>query len=247
MKAIAFFLLSCFLFSSCSTSYFYSMVNSNSPYVERDSSLSFVTNTDSVRITHSFSGEDSPVLITVENTMTQNLYVDWNKSYLMLDNDSMQAFPYVDYLAGFPSLELVPPHSKISRKFQVFSGFQFDKLKTGFIKKKLATPTGNSYVVNYKDYTESDSPLFFTSGLSVYLGNDLPKLPTEFVQDFYVSRLIKAGGTEPIVFLGDENRLGNMFYTRKEHGRGFWEGVGGVALVTVGIAAAVVLDPQEEY
>lgn len=71
--------------SGCS-SYYYSMLDSNDPVGEKSVKGDFVQENDSVRVTYSFWGENAPIRITIYNKMDEPLYVDWERSALIIDD-----------------------------------------------------------------------------------------------------------------------------------------------------------------
>ena len=70
--------------SSCS-SYYYSTLASNDRSGRYDVNKDFVIDNDSVCIIYNFHGEDGPVLVTVQNKMDEPLFVDWQRSALIVN------------------------------------------------------------------------------------------------------------------------------------------------------------------
>ena len=73
------------LFSSCST-YYYSTLSSSEGVAEKDDFGDFVYENDSVKVVYSFFGYNLPIHITVINNSDQPLYVDWQRSALIIDD-----------------------------------------------------------------------------------------------------------------------------------------------------------------
>ncbi|MDM8173867.1 MULTISPECIES: hypothetical protein [Olivibacter] len=79
-----------FLFSSCSTYYVSKL---NSPDLNKnDETGVFVFENDSVQVTYNFFGENAPVTIDVYNKLKEPLYIDWQRSALIVGD---QATSYV--------------------------------------------------------------------------------------------------------------------------------------------------------
>lgn len=86
MKKLAALFLSLAFFCSCSTTYYYSTLNSNNDHVIRTNDGDFVVENDSLYIIYSFFGENAPINIGVYNKSGQPLFVDWSQSALIIDN-----------------------------------------------------------------------------------------------------------------------------------------------------------------
>lgn len=78
--------------SSCS-SYYYSVLESNDAVGEKNDDKDFVIENDSVCISYCFYGEDAPISITVYNKMDEPLFVDWQRSALILDDVATRLLP----------------------------------------------------------------------------------------------------------------------------------------------------------
>lgn len=74
-----------FCLSGCS-SYYYSTLSSNDQYGGSDENNDFVQENDSVRISYCFYGENAPISISIYNKLEQPLFVDWQRSALIIDD-----------------------------------------------------------------------------------------------------------------------------------------------------------------
>ena len=74
-----------FCMSSCS-SYYYSVLESNDTIGEKNEDKDFVIENDSVFISYCFYGENAPISITVYNKTDEPLFVDWQRSALIIDD-----------------------------------------------------------------------------------------------------------------------------------------------------------------
>lgn len=68
------------------TSYYYSTLSSGDPGALKNQDGDFVTENDSVRISYSFYGENAPVSITIYNKTDAPVFVDWQRSALIIDD-----------------------------------------------------------------------------------------------------------------------------------------------------------------
>lgn len=85
-------LLSLLLGLSACSSYFYSSLSSNDPAGEMNERNEFVQENDSVCITYSFNGENAPVKISIYNKLNEPLFVDWQRSALIVGDVSTSYF-----------------------------------------------------------------------------------------------------------------------------------------------------------
>ena len=87
-----FWMMMLVVLTGCS-SYYYAVLSSTDPAADRNERRDFIQETDSVRITYSFNGEDAPVTIRIDNKLNEPLFVDWTRSALIIDD---VATPYAD-------------------------------------------------------------------------------------------------------------------------------------------------------
>src|SRR6476661_2473888 len=74
--------------SSCSSYQISTLKNVNQ---QKNSNNNFVFENDTLRITYNFKGENAPLNIHVFNKLKEPLFIDWNKSALIL-NDASNSF-----------------------------------------------------------------------------------------------------------------------------------------------------------
>ena len=82
----AIFILFAILLSSCSSTFYYSTLNTTTYYVDKVENGDFLLETDSLWIAYCFKGYDAPMQITVFNKTNQPLYVDWKRSAMIMHN-----------------------------------------------------------------------------------------------------------------------------------------------------------------
>ena len=100
-KLIVFTCLLSLLFSlnACS-SYYYSMLSSDKRIVGVNEYNDFVQENDSVRIIYNFYGEDAPVRITVFNKLDEPMYIDWQRSSLIIGDKAVSYYKEVMPVQG---------------------------------------------------------------------------------------------------------------------------------------------------
>ncbi|WP_028295753.1 hypothetical protein [Olivibacter sitiensis] len=85
MKKFVPYLFFSILLSSCST-YYLSKVDTADALVKDDQSGLFIVENDSLKITYNFFGVDAPVNVEVYNKLNEPLYIDWQRSALIVDD-----------------------------------------------------------------------------------------------------------------------------------------------------------------
>lgn len=86
MNRLLFLILASFLLSSCSTYYVSKL---NSPDLKKNEETgAFTFENDSLSIGYSFFGENAPVQIDIFNKMDEPLYIDWQRSALIVDDQA---------------------------------------------------------------------------------------------------------------------------------------------------------------
>lgn len=227
-------ILSIFLIS-CSSTYFYSKLKTETPEIFQVDNGDFVFENDSLWIAHSFNGEDAPILITVYNKMDKPLYVDWGKSALIVQDEATTYHKNVgqinssanttSYDYGYVSdsysdiqgsisypdnISFIPPRTKVSKsslRLNLDIRDMEEIYQTDSIKQK-----NRSKSVKRVEFTPENSPLRFTSYLTVYTQ---PNSPMVFEQDFYMSVLTKAKGLSPKDLPKESMQRGDLFYVVK--------------------------------
>lgn len=102
MRKISYFLIAIVMslsLSGCS-SYFYSTLGSSDPVGEKSENGDFVQENDTARISYNFWGENAPVTITVYNKLDEPLFMDWERSALIIGDVAVSYDPKVATLQG---------------------------------------------------------------------------------------------------------------------------------------------------
>jgi len=233
----AYFALLALLLSSCSSTFYYSTLNTTTEYVEKVDNGDFLLETDSLWIAYCFKGANAPMQITIFNKMDEPLYIDWGRSAMVMDGmafsyagesttflDDIQATSYSsDSISAVPvskdvfdggvqfmsdRTSYIPPNSMISEiPLSLDPNFK-DLDKKLYRSINMADKYNGLEKANRADFTVADSPLQFKSYLTLYSTPDKPMI---FEQDFYMSSLIKTG-LRPSNLPGDMMDKGDLFY-----------------------------------
>ncbi|MFR0677584.1 hypothetical protein [Dysgonomonas mossii] len=257
MKYLFFTLSTILIFSSCSSTFFYSTLNTPNEYVEKVDNGDFLLETDSLWIAYCFKGQDGPVQITVFNKSDKPLYVDWGKSALIIDNvattysgeeinysgdwnstinSNTSSWGSFSGAASLPkSVSFVPPQTMVSEIPLILSP-KFDHINKKSYKNATMGGQGDvALKVRRRDFDQTDTPLAFKSYLTIY---SQPDKPMVFEQDFYLSSLIRTEAKPSEMF----NQLldrGDLFYVEKPANNDALYTtlgiIGGAGLIVVGV------------
>ncbi|WP_134088405.1 hypothetical protein [Olivibacter sp. XZL3] len=255
-----------FLLSSCST-YYVSKLNSPDLGKNEETGV-FTFENDSVRIAYNFFGEDAPVTIDVFNKMDVPLYIDWQRSALIVGD---QATSYMgdnlvingrtsssnyrtvydwrqsrgegtfDGTATIPrGLTFVPPKAKVEQtKLKLANLFYEGIADSSYQSAALATTEGTVKKIKVRDYSQENTPLAFRSYLTLYVQDNTDKpRPMIFEQKFYVDQITKLT-IEPNNLLGFRSKRGDTFFNKETKGQG-------AALATVAVAVGALGYVAEE-
>lgn len=129
-----------FCMSSCS-SYYYSIVESNDAIGEKNEDKDFVIDNDSVSVFYSFYGEDAPVSITVYNKMEEPLFVDWQRSALIIDDVATSYFQEKVPIQGQTESSLYGDSYRWNRSYSTSDGYS-----DGSFSGEIVLPKGVSFI-----------------------------------------------------------------------------------------------------
>lgn len=264
------------LFSSCSSTFFLSTINTTSPLIDKVDNGDFLFENDSLWIAYCFNGENAPIQITVFNKLSKPLYVDWQRSALIINN---VAYNYIgdrlDYteaangdffvdnsptlfgkegqllgestgLAGLPqTVSLIPPETMISHKPLRLTNLNFEHLnKKKYHNFLMIDKNDEPITVKRIDFPENDSPLRFSSYLTIYSN---PSNLQYYRQNFYMESLIKSKDLSPKSMGKDMAERGDMFYIEKPANTTFAEIFFGTVLLIGVTAIDVSLGVHNDY
>lgn len=143
MKYIFITLLTLILLGSCS-SYYYSVIDTNDEYVQKNENNEFLLEGDSLDIIYSFYGENPPMRITIINKMSVPVYIDWRESGVVIDNQlssfkaqylmgdfdrNKEPIDYRRFLNDPTGMKMIHPYKQLSRQMLELNNFGFDKIK----------------------------------------------------------------------------------------------------------------------
>lgn len=258
------------MFSSCSSKYYYTQLASPNKEMSRKANGDFVYENDSLWIAYMFGGENAPVILSIGNKLDKPLYIDWNKSYLLVGDqryryietkqafslqnlDSLETENMVEYpsvLAGSKLNTILPDGIEYIPANYVGSGvlawinpdvIGYQQNKK-YEKHKIANKKGIWKNAKRLNFEESDSPLKFSSVISYYYGNPISR--QSFYSDFYVKNVIQTSISPADINPGLTGR-GDIFFTHIQPDYSAAQVIGATA-ITMGLIVvdAVVSSPN---
>ena len=162
--------------------------------------------------------------------------IGYNRNAGTEEQTKSSTFAYMDYLhpqtnyaetfghfAGQGSMPervaFIPPQMMINSTPIVLNEFAFEDIPDNeFSKAKYAGNNGKMKNVRLLEFTDTNTPLRFRSYITLYTVNesgDRDKSMT-FVQDFYLSQLVKSKALTPSNTPANLEQRGDFFYIRKE-------------------------------
>lgn len=257
--------------SSCTSTYFYSTLKTTNLDVEKVENGDFLYENDSLWIAYCFKGEDAPIQITIFNKLDTPLYVNWQKSSLILNGVS---HPYSDGKitvsttsegTSYPDIffknvhhnysntnttvqlpkhiSFIPPQTMVSHSTLRLSA-QFDEIEGSKYKNaKLVTAHGETTNIKRIGYELQDTPLRFGSYLTLYT---TPDKEQAYRIGFYVNNLIKTK-VKPSLLPSDMAERGDTFYQHKRPNNTGWEILAGSVIVAGTVAIDVWANKDDRH
>lgn len=254
-----------YILSSCTSTYFYSSLETTNENIQKMDNGDFLLENDSLWIAHYFKGENAPIQIVVYNKLDVPLYVDWQKSSLILNNISYsynngetvyegtantEGYSSADYYGGIyqssttnykgtsntPSaISFIPPKTMVARNTLKISP-RFDNIdKKEFSKRGKITIDKNT-----KQHVDKAQYDYENSPLKfksyLTLYTD-SKNPQSYIAEFYTSSLLKTKAN-PKNLPNNMAERGDIFYQEKKPKNTGWD----ILLGTVIISGVVAFD-----
>lgn len=254
------------LLLSCSSTFFLSTLSSGSEDVEQVENGDFLIEKDSLWIAYCFNGESAPIQITVFNKSKTPLYVDWQKSALIIND---LAFSYGDpnaeiggvisgytleyapilfnregeFQAGFSGgislpkyVSFIPPNTMISHKPLVINGINYENIPNKAYTNMTMTKKNNESVSIKQIYFSEEDSPLKFKSYLTIYADK--NNPMTFEQEFYLSNLIKSKSLTPKSMPEKLAERGDLFYIEKPANTTFLE----VFLGTTLVVGAVAID-----
>lgn len=237
-----------FLTTSCGTSYYFAQLESTDPYLEKTDKGAFRSGGDSIQIEYTFNGENSPIKIRVSNLGNRDVFVDWANSWLIIGDGDNNKVNLGSYMNDSQLLMRVQGGQIRTKSILELSGLRFHKIpEREFERKKVVLTNGKTASMSSADYSEETTPLYFQTSIACLFGSS-DEEPIYFDESFYISNITKTKNYEPDEVAAYSSGYGDLFYTKKIHGKGLRKVLdisGSVLVVTGSIAIDVLLSSAD--
>lgn len=204
----------------------------------------FTFENDTVKIVYNFKGYNAPLTISIQNKLNLPLYIDWNKSMIVFDNNSISlsgadiqikgkiigsvenygtitSYTYQDanLSASKPlNTDYLLPKATIKRKTIYVANEMIRNVSDKSLGYSyINSPDGSgSTKVPTATFNQENSPLRFKAYITLYTVNDDAQMKKSmtFNKSFYVSD-IKTVNTKPNAITYYSEADKNVFYTGK--------------------------------
>ncbi|WP_208025508.1 hypothetical protein [Niastella caeni] len=230
---------------SCSR-YQYTTISSSG--VTMNDKLEFFSENDSLLITYNFNGCNAPVNITIQNKLQVPVYIDWQRSALIVNDKAISYVPTEMKISGGfnsnsynfgnrsntygtttgsihataslpPSVDFIPPQSYLAKNPMAVTNRLIENVPdTAYRRVKYAAADGFVIPVKMARFNETNTPLRFRSYLTLMVGDSTTK-PIAYEHSFYISELITTTEPPQSIWLTSAHR-GNQYYIKEATGYG---------------------------
>jgi hypothetical protein len=189
-------LIPCIIILSGCARYQYVFVDG---HLNKNDKQEFIKDNDTVTINYTFKGENLPVTLTIYNKLNQPLYIDWDRSVVILNNIQVDGPFYQDNLPRF-----IVPGSSITVASNSLRD-QFIELDKNDPRIHVSLTGGSMSGIRYS-FNEESTPLFFRSVLALTTNEDY-SLPTFYDYSFWVSDIIETENNPSMVSYNAPNEF----------------------------------------
>lgn len=205
LKNRSIILISCIIMLSGCARYQYVFVDG---HLNKNDNQEFIKDNDTVTIKYTFKGENLPVTLTIYNKLNQPMYIDWDRSVVIINNIQVDGPFYHDNLSRF-----IAPMSSVTVSSNSLRD-QFIDLDKNDPRIHVSLTSGSMSGIRYS-FNEESTPLFFRSVLALTTNEDL-SLPTFYDYSFWASDIIETENNPASVAYSAPNE----FSIRKETNTG---------------------------
>jgi len=202
------------LLAGCSR-YQYMYVSS---HLDQNDKKEFIVENDTVQIKYSFTGENFPLTITLYNKLSQPIYIDLERSTVVMNNMQIAGPFYTENQISF-----VAPLSIAT----LYSNPLKDQLLDLSPKDtSIHEVTKNKFGIIYS-FDEATTPIYFRIILALTVNDDY-SYPTFFDYSFWVSDILQTDAGPKSM----PDKTSNQFFIRKTTGFGIMSGwIGAIGLL----------------
>jgi len=210
-----FLLLLCVIMLSGCSRYQYMYVSS---HLDQNDKKEFIVENDTVQIKYSFAGQNFPLTITFYNKLRQPIYIDLERSTVVMNNMQIAGPFYMENQISF-----VAPLS--------FATLYSNPLKDQLLElspkdTSIHEVTKNKFGIIYS-FDEATTPIYFRIILALTVNDDY-SYPTFFDYSFWVSDILQTDAGPKSM----PDKTSNQFFIRKTTGFGIMSGwIGAIGLL----------------
>jgi hypothetical protein len=225
----------------CTSCHRYQYTTISSSNIERNEKNEFVAENDSLKLVYNFSGHQGPINITVENKLSVPVYIDWQRSDIIVNGKAVSFAPgemkingefngssynigrsnygvtsgQINATASLPpTMGFIPPKALLNKLPMCLTLRYNESLEdTAWHKMKYTPVEGVTVAVKKATFTEANSPFRFRSYITYMVGEPGSK-PLTYEHSFYVSEIMCTGTGPEYMLMNTANR-GNQYYTSK--------------------------------
>jgi len=220
-----FLLLLCVIMLSGCSSYQYMYVSS---HLDQNDKKEFIVENDTVQIKYSFAGQNFPLTITLYNKLRQPIYIDLERSTVVMNNMQIAGPFYIENQISF-----IAPLSFATLYSNTLKDQPIElNPKDSSLHEVTKINIGKLY-----SFDEATTPVYFRIMLALTVNDDY-SYPTFFDYSFWVSDILQTT-TGPKSM---PDKPSNQFYIGKPTSFGImsgWVGVVGLLLLTGLLLAAM--------
>jgi hypothetical protein len=227
------------IFFSCISCFHYQYTTISSTNIEKNEKNEFVAENDSLKLVYNFFGHNGPVNITIENKLPVPVYIDWQRSDIIVNgqatsfvpdemkiNGGFQGSSYNFSRSGYgtssgqvyataslpPTIGFIPPKALLT-KMPMYLTLRYNESPgdTVWHKVKYYPVEGMTVSAKKATFTEASSPFRFRSYITYMVGEPGAR-PLAYEHSFYVSEILSTG-TGPMYMLLNSANQGNQYFT----------------------------------
>ncbi|NDW19561.1 hypothetical protein D0T53_11655 [Dysgonomonas sp. 216] len=220
------------LLSSCHSLYYYAQFDTNNPYIERDEKNNFVVTGGHVKLTFSFHGKDAQSKIIIENIGNENIYINWEDSWIYQNERNSQSYKYSysHRLTNNTNIEnkltLIEPGEKTTQYLLKLKNIPLHKIDNElFTEDSIAFKHKGMANVKSSSFKEYDSPFNLKYTIAVTIGENTENTHM-FEGDFFIANVSKANDINANRLAPFHQKDGSFFYYEEEISNPFKESLG---------------------
>jgi hypothetical protein len=235
IRALPLYLLCIVLLTSCAPVYQYGTISSSN--LEKNDKQEFVMENDSVRVLYNFHGMNAPLTITVKNKLQVPMYIDWQRSSLIINDSAVSFIPReiaiqgnydgtasryvttprsisgnINAVAERPELlTFIPPQAYVTQKpVSVVTRMLYAPSDSAYETITFQKPGTLVMKVKRAHFADANSPLHFKTYLTIRVGEQTQQ-DIRLHHAFYVSEIQNTNS-----YLGESGMsatpLGNQYH-----------------------------------